>query len=136
MSYDSVRGVYASSWRLNGDGSVTVRFRVPFGCTAEAALPGTAETVELSAGTFEKTYVPEHDFRLKYSMDSNLIEIAEDPEAVEILREDLPAAYGMIQAGDTEFMTLPLRELQFLFFRGFNPEMVARGTRRLLELKA
>ena len=136
VSYDSVRGVYASSWRLNGDGSVTVRFEVPFGCTAEAALPGTEETVELSAGVFEKTYVPEHDFRLKYSMDSNLIEIAEDPEAVGILREDLPAAYGMIRAGDTEFMTLPLRELQFLFFRGFSPDMVARGTRRLLDLKA
>jgi len=31
---------------------------------------------------------------------------------------------------------MSLKELQFLFFRGFNPQMVAEGTRRLFDLKA
>ena len=29
-----------------------------------------------------------------------------------------------------------MQDLQFLFFRGFNPQMVQEGTRRLFELKA
>ncbi len=31
---------------------------------------------------------------------------------------------------------MSLKELQFLFFRGFYPQMVAEGTRRLFDLKA
>ena len=134
--YDSVRGVYASAWRINDDGTLYVRFEVPFGCTAEACLPGTEETVELEAGVFEKTYRPERDFRLKYSMDSRLMEMAGDPEAMDVLRTDLPAAWNLIQSNDAEFMILSLTELQMLFFRGFNPQMVQEGTRRLFTLKA
>lgn len=40
-SYDSVSGKYVSNWRINADGTVTVHFEVPFGCTAVALLPGT-----------------------------------------------------------------------------------------------
>ena len=135
-AYRSVRGEYASSWKLNADGTVTVSFRVPFGCTAEAVLPGAGETVELAAGTFERTYRPERDFRLKYTMDSRLDEMKEDPEALELLKTDLPGAYGLIRTGDAEFLSMSLNDLRFLFFRGFNPQMVDEGTRRLLELKA
>ena len=135
-AYDSVSGEYASAWRINEDGTLTVRFRVPFGCSAEAVLPGTGRTVELAAGEYEETYRPDRDYRLKYCMDSRLDELKEDPEALEILKEDLPAALGLIGTGDAEFLSMSLKELQFLFFRGFNPQMVAEGTRRLFELKA
>ena len=135
-AYDSVRGEYASSWRINGDGTLSVRFRVPYGCTAEALLPGTNEKAELTAGVFEKTYVPDHDYRLKYSMDSRLDELKDDPEAVEILRADLPPARDLIESDDAEFLAMSLNDLQYLFFRGFNPQMVREGTRRLFELKA
>jgi hypothetical protein len=60
----------------------------------------------------------------------------DDPEALAVLKEDLPAAYGMIEGNDAEFMTMSLNDLQFLFFRGFNPQMVQEGTRRLFTLKA
>ena len=42
----------------------------------------------------------------------------------------------MIAFGDEEFMTMSLEALKTLFFRGFNPQMVAEGAKRLLELKA
>ena len=136
VSYDSLSGVYASYWRINSDGTLTVRFAVPFGCSAQAVLPGCGETVELEAGVFEKTYRPEKDYRLKYSMETRLDELRNDPEAVAILREDLPPAIGLLASGDAEFYSMSLKELQFLFFRGFNPQMVQSGTRRLFELKA
>ena len=135
-AYDSIHGVYASSWRINADGTLTVRFQVPFGCTAEAVLPGTDEKIELTAGVFEKTYLPDHDYRLKYTLESRLEEMKDDPQAVAVLQEDFPAAYELIQTNDAEFLTMSLRDLQFLFFRGFNPQMVREGVRRLFTLKA
>ncbi len=135
-AYDSVSGEYASAWRVNADGTLTVKFRVPFGCTAEAVLPGNGGTLELAAGEFEKTYRPDTDYRLKYSMKSRLEEMKEDPEALEILRTDLPGAWEIIRGGDAEFLSTSLNELQFMFFRGFSPEIVQNGTRRLLALKA
>ena len=136
FSYDSIRGTYASSWQIREDGTLSVRFQVPFGCTAEAMLPGTDEIIELTAGVYEKTYQPACDYRLKYCMNSRLDEMKDDPEAVAILQADLPAAYELIQTQDAEFLTMSLNDLQFLFFRGFNPQMVREGARRLLTLKA
>ena len=135
-AYDSIQGEYASFWRINGDGMLTVRFQVPFGCTAEAVLPGLDETVELTAGVFEKTYRPSVDYRLKYTMESRLEEMKDDPEAMALLQADFPAAYELIKTQDIEFLTMKLSDLQFLFFRGFNPQMVQEGTQRLFTLKA
>ena len=135
LRYDSASGVYGSFWRINADGTLTVRFEVPFGCTAEALLPGSGERIELEAGVFEKTYQPDVDFRLKYNMNSRLDEVRDDPEALAILREDLPPAIGLIESGDVEFYAMTFAELQFLFFRGFNPPLVQAGTKRLFSLK-
>ena len=135
-AYDSACGLYRSHWRINGDGTLTVRCEVPFGCSAQVVLPGSKETVELEPGTFEKTYAPERDFRLKYGMSSRLDEIANDAEALQILREDLPQAAALLDGGDVEFLGLSFAELQYLFFRGLNPQLVQEGTKRLFTLKS
>ena len=69
-------------------------------------------------------------------MESRLDEMKDDPEAMEILRADLAPAYALIRSGDAEFLTMSLSDLQFLFFRGFYPQMVREGTQRLFTLKA
>ena len=136
VAYDSASGVYRSFWRINGDGTLSVRFEVPFGCSAQAILPGCEEPVELEAGVFEKTYTPERDFRLKYGMSSRLDELLNDAEALRILREDLPQAAALFEGGDVEFLGLSFTELQYLFFRGLNPQLVQESTKRLFMLKA
>ena len=134
--YDSVSGEYGVRWRINGDGTLTVRFKVPFGCTAEALLPGSGETVALTAGEYEKTYRPDIDYGQRYTMDSRLDEMKDDREALALLKEDLPQAYEAVRKNDTELMSLPLCELQNLFFFGFDPGMMQAGTRRLFALRA
>ncbi len=136
LRYDSAAGTYASSWHIHADGTLTVRFEVPFGCTAEADLPGTEELVELSAGVYERRYRPARDYGLKYSMDSRLSELLEDDRALSVLREDLPIAAELIDTGDREFLGMTFGDLRFLFFRGLNPPMVEAGTKRLFALKA
>ncbi len=135
FAYESVSGRYVCHWRIHEDGTLTFRFEVPFGCTAQAVLPD-GEILELEAGVFEKTCTPEKDYRLKYGMESRLDEVIGDEQAIRILREDLPPAIGLIESGDVEFYGMSFAQLQTLFFRGFNPPMVQQGTKRLFALKA
>ena len=136
FEYDSVSGKYRSYWKINEDGTVTVKVEVPFGCSAVYRLPGTnGEEVQLQAGTFEKTYRPETDFRLMYSMDTRLEEFARDERAVDIIKKDLPIAYKLMESRDVESLGLTLNELQTMFFMGFNPPMVMAAAKKLLALK-
>ncbi len=136
-SYASVSGTYVSNWRIHADGTVTVHFEVPFGCSATALLPGTdGEEIELSPGVFERTYQPKRDFRKLYTMDTRLEELRQDERAMEILKADLPIAYGLVQSQDAENLSLSLAELQYMFFMGFNPDMVQKAAEKLLDLEA
>ena len=136
FSYDSVSGKYSSYWKINDDGTITVRVEVPFGCTAVYRLPGSGgEEVNLEAGVFEKTYKPDKDYRLQYSMDTRLEEFSEDKRAMEIIKNDLPIAYKLIESKDVESLGLTLNELKTMFFMGFNPQMVMAAADKLLSLQ-
>ena len=136
FEYNSVSGKYSSCWKINDDGTITVRAEVPFGCSAVYRLPGTnGEEVQLEAGVFEKTYKPARDYRLMYTMDTRLEEFAEDKRALDIIKADLPLAYKLIESKDVESLGLTLNELQTMFFMGFNPPMVMAAAEKLLALK-
>lgn len=135
-AYDSVSGRYVSDWKINEDGTLTVHFEVPFNACAVAILPGTdGRTVELKAGVYEETYRPNVDYRMRYSMDTRLNQLKDDEEAMAILAEDLPAVVGIIKSNDAESLSMSFADLQFMFFWGFNPEIIQKGCKRVLELK-
>lgn len=134
-SYDSVSGRYTCEWTVNKDGSVTVAVEVPFNCTAVLKLPDTAEKEKnLESGRYQFTYKPERDYRKKYTMDSRLEEMRDDTQAMKILQEKLPQAAEMAESDDVENLNTSLRELQYMFFLGFNPEMVQNTAKELLKL--
>lgn len=140
--YDSVSGAYASSWKINEDGTVTVRLEIPFGCSATAELPSVSEeetqlqgVLELDAGIHEFTYRTKRDYRKAYTMDSRLEEFQNDTRAMEILKRKLPLAVEKINSQDVENLNLSLNELQYMFFLGFNPPMVQTAAEELLRLE-
>lgn len=143
-SYDSVSGKYTSAWRVHEDGTVTVRFEVPFGCSATAILPdvdeaqalesGLQSNVELESGVHEFHYKTKRDYRKAYTMASRLGEMQNDHRAMEILKKRMPLAVERINSQDAENLNLSLNELQHMFFLGFNPEMVQRAAAELLQL--
>ena len=138
-SYDSVSGKYTSAWKINEDGTVTVRFEVPFGCSAVAVLPDAAEArdeITLEPGVHEFTYKTKRDYRKAYTMDSRLEEMQNDPRALEILERKMPLALAKIKGKDAEDLNLSLNELQYMFFLGFNPGMVQGAAGELLQLDA
>ena len=134
-SFDSAAGEYRSFWKINADGTLTVRFEVPFGCTAEAFWPGTGEITELKAGVHERTYQPDRDYRLKYSLKTRPEDLKGDPEAMALLKEDLPDVWEMVTGGNVELACASFEDLQEMFFFGFTPEKIRRGTERLFRLR-
>ena len=138
-SYDSVSGRYSSAWKINDDGTVTVRLHVPFGCSATVLLPDAADdkyrsAIELVPGEHEFTYKTNRDYRKAYTMDSRLEEMQEDPRVIKILEQELPIAAGLIRSRDAENLNLSLKELQYMFFMGFNPEMVQKAAEVIMKL--
>ena len=135
FGYDSVSGKYVSSWRINGDGTVTVHFEVPFGCTAVAVLPGTdGKEIRLEPGVFEQTYQPKHDYRKPYSGETRLDEIRNDTRAMEILKSDIPIAYEMAMTGAPEYGNISLDELKTMSFLGIYPQMVDAANKKIFNL--
>lgn len=135
--YNSVSGKYRSFWKINLDGTVTVRFEVPFGCSGIAILPESDEKpIELCAGVFEKTYMPKTDVLKKYTMNTRLGEFCKDESAMKILQEKLPAAYHMALSGDKESLGLCLNDLLKMFYLGIQPEDVQLAAEQLFQIKA
>ena len=134
-TYQSASGKYAANWSIEQDGIVKVHVEVPFDCTAVLALPERDE-VELEAGVTDIVYTPATDFRSLYSWNSLLDDCADDPRAMELLRELLPAAYGMAVSGDLESLGLSFGEMKFMPWFGFAPEDVDKLAEKLFALKA
>lgn len=58
--YQSVSGLWKIAWEIEGD-DLTIRFTVPFGCTAEVELPDAPEGMNygtVGSGTYEIRYTP------------------------------------------------------------------------------
>lgn len=134
-TYNSVSGNYASYWKINEDSTVTVRFEVPFGCSAVAYLPGTKlEPILLDAGVYENTYRPEVDYNKKYTRNSRLEELCDDEEVLKILKERLPQIYGIVCSRNPEFLYNTLAELKYLSFMGLNEEIVTPVVDEILKI--
>jgi len=149
-TYDSASGKYVSDWKIDRDGTFRMHVEIPFNCTAEVRLPryaGEAVTgaehrtipengrFMLDAGSYDFSYRPENDFRKVYGPATRLGEVAKDEAVMAVLKEELPAAYGMIKSGDKENMNLTFGELGAMFFMGFNPEMVATAAEKIYAMK-
>ena len=136
-SYDSACGKYVSNWSIAEDGTLNIHIDIPFNCEAEVTLPrysGENATMTLDAGSYDFSYMPNKDYRKRYDANTRLNEVADDAEVMGILRDRLPIAFGMILSGDKENGNLTFGELGFMFFMGFNPQMVAEATKDIYDM--
>ncbi len=153
-SYDSVCGRYVSGWRIAEDGMFTLQAEVPFGCEAEIVLPdcdGTAVTLNglpcecgmisddgvlhVRAGSYVFSYMPLRDYRSVYNPSTIMAELADDEEAMAIIKEYLPQIYGDICARNEERLILAIEDLYNMGFMGFTPEMVDAASERICALR-
>ncbi|MCR5468888.1 MAG: glycoside hydrolase family 78 protein [Lachnospiraceae bacterium] len=140
-SITTAAGKYVSDWKIAEDGTFSLHVEVPFNGVAHVTLPrysalGLCTTgiesseitadgrVDLPAGSYDISYKPSSDYRCVYGPQTRLLELGNDEEIMTMLENELPSAYGVIKSGDKEMGNVTLGALPFLFFMGFNPEMV------------
>lgn len=132
-SYLSPVGNYVVQWNILSDGQLAIHLEIPFNCTAEVTLPESGkEPFTLSAGTYDFTYMPLHDYRLKYSENTLLSELFADPEAKAILSDIIPNSEAFNNPIDG---ISPLKVLYEREFMGITKEMAARAIGKITELK-
>lgn len=89
-SYESVYGEIRSFWSCE-NGKIRIEVRIPANTTAILYLPEKAEAIEVGSGLhtfeYETTTNLEKD---RFSMDSTLKEIMDQPAAVELFRQYAP----------------------------------------------
>ena len=134
-TYKSASGKYVTNWAVEEDGSIRVHIEVPLDCTATLVLPEYGER-KLEAGVTDISYTPKTDFRCIYNWNSLLDDCANDPRALEIMRQSLPGLYDMTVSGDIENLGLSFAELRAMPWFGFTPDQIDGVTEKLFALKA
>lgn len=113
-AFNSASGFIESSWKINEDGSLTLKFSVPFNTRSEVILPDAEVSAvkvngkpiiesgrsvcqqrnnvvcEITSGLYVFEYVPSRDYILKYSCENKLRELLDNNATKAILTEALP----------------------------------------------
>ena len=134
LTYRSASGVYVAHWRIRSDGALEFHFEIPFDCQAEVLLPEAGQPITLTAGSYDFAVTPKRDYRCLYTMDTILDEVTGDEKAMEILREELPDAFGMAMSGDVEVLSATFRELAEQPWFGFPAPLVEKAMARLSQI--
>ena len=134
LTYLSASGRYTANWEITADGTLALHYEIPFDCEAEVELPETGEILHLKAGVHDYLLKTERDYRCLYTMETMLDDCAADPRALEILKEELPPAFGMIMGGDIESLSMTFTDLASMPWLGCPAPMVQKAMERLSQL--
>lgn len=135
-TYHSASGTYTANWRILQTGEIQVHYEIPFDCEAIVVLPGYKETLRLDAGVTELVYHPERNYRKLLGWNSLLGDCRMYPQAMEILKNMLPAGYEMASGNDLESLGLTFQELRNMPWFGFSPQELEEAAKELFELEA
>jgi len=103
----SAAGTIESGWSREPDGDIVVTVRVPFDAEATVYLPdadagrlnapgynatqeGSKAKIELLAGRHAFRYRPTKEYALRYSVETPLSELADNPETLAVLTDMFP----------------------------------------------
>lgn len=99
-SFDSVYGVIRSAWSCE-NGKITVDVTIPANTTARIILPEKEEVLEVGSGCWHYEYDTETKLeRDRFSMDTTLGELVQEPKAVEMFNQCIP---GMLEGPMIQF---------------------------------
>lgn len=99
-SFDSVYGEIRSAWSCK-NGKITIDVTIPANTTAQIVLPEREEILQVGSGTWHYEYATDTKLEIdRFSMDSTLGELVQEPLAVELFNQYVP---GMLDGPMIEF---------------------------------
>jgi len=134
--YDSVNGLYVSSWNIEDDGIIKIHVEIPFDCEARVELPGYpgGEQV-LEAGSYDFSYFPENDLRKPYHPGTTLARLMQDAKAMSVLEKYAPAIAGMAASGDPEMGAKSLEEISYMGYLPFELSQLKQAIEEISEIQ-
>lgn len=134
--YESVSGAYVSSWKIRGDGTLAIHIEVPFGCEAEAVIPGySEEKLLLEAGKYDFVCQAEEKLRKPYSRNTTLARLSQDSRAMKLLEKYTPALAAIAASGDPEMGVNTLEELSHMGFLPIDPKGLELAAGEICDLE-
>ena len=114
IRYDSAAGAWETAWKLNGDGSVSLRLTVPEGAEALVILPDHPQQFrrEVGPGGYSWTWQPTRDYLHPFSADSVMMDLMENDQAAAVVRKYLPGTYDACLDHGSELRAARLREVR------------------------
>jgi len=89
-TFDSMYGKIKSAWSCK-DNKIIVNVEIPANTTAIIYLPEKTEPVEIGSGSYHWEYATDTNLELaRFSMDSTLKEILDEPLAIQLLNQHAP----------------------------------------------
>lgn len=99
-TYESPYGTIKSAWKCE-NGMITVQVKIPANTTAEIYLPEKDDVITVGSGTYYYEYATETRLEKdRFSMDSTLQQILDEPLAVEMFNQMVP---GMLDGPMIQF---------------------------------
>ncbi len=121
MKYQSIAGLYEICWNVEKSGEFQLKVTVPFGASAKIVLPNTAkEPIEVPAGTYEYTYMPEVPIIKIYSSKSPFSELLESETAMAVVEKFIPE-WKAVPVGMRDMTVLMLNDTPFV---NLTPEQI------------
>lgn len=121
MKYQSIAGIYEICWNVEKSGEFRLKVTVPFGASARIVLPNTEkEPIEVSAGTYEYSYMPEVPIIKIYSSRSPFSELLESETAMTVVEKFIPE-WKAVPAGMRDMTVMMLNDTPFV---NLTPEQI------------
>ncbi len=88
---------------------MTLAAEIPAGASAHIVLPDHPERFETDAesGTHEWTWTPALDYLHPFSIESRVMDLLDNPDAAEIVKEHVPALYYACGGHDNDMRVMP-----------------------------
>lgn len=112
VSYDSPQGEYISEWKIQEDGTVWIHCEIPFGGNGILVLPRyKGGTRILQAGSFEINYKPSKSFLTRFTEESLVKELLDDPKGSSYIIEKAPTVWGICSMGGDTCREMTMKDI-------------------------
>ena len=104
IRFDSPAGEWFVQWKINKDGTVTLKTAVPENASAHVVLPDHPDRLEFDAGpgSGEWTWTPTVDYLHPFSAETHMMDLMDNDDAAAIVKKYAPALYAACQDYNSE----------------------------------
>ena len=133
FSYESIRGKFEICWKCQ-DGKFYLDVMIPIGVEAEIILPDK-KSFNVNGGKYNYECEVDSTIFTPFSIDTPLVDIVNNKQALQVVKDTLPQVYEMATGENDEFKLENIRHLSGLMMFVESKEKVQKCDEELKKIK-